>query len=480
MGHPTVYPTGVTFYDPEKSWGGYTLLQAANLGALLIDPRGREVKLWKNLHGFPNKLLPGGQIFGSSGTRNPAFGYQDQRDLLQVDWDGKVVWKFDHLENHQDGNEPARWYARQHHDFQREGSPVGYYAPDQAPLTDAGKTLLLVHRDVTNLSISDHHLIDDQIVEVDWEGNILWEWNPHEHFDELGFDSRAKDVLRRNPNLVPLGDGLGDWLHINSLSYVGPNHWYDAGDERFHPDNVIWDSREANIIAIVDRKTGKIVWKLGPRYDNNEAEKKLGWIIGLHHAHIIPEGLPGAGNLLLFDNGGWAGYGESSPGSPTGIRSALRDYSRVLEINPVTLDIVWQYTPKEAGFVVPLDASRFYSPFISSAQRLPNGNTLITEGSDGRVFEVTEQHEIVWEYISPYRGKLPFALNMVYRAYRYPYDWVPQLDKPDETAIARLDPANFRVPGAAEPGRLHETVFAGAQQYDLDPDFCVFPERSGG
>ena len=54
---------------------------------------------------------------------------------------------------------------------------------------------------------------------------------------------------------------------------------------------------------------------------------------------------------------------------------------------------------------MPLDASRFYSPFISSAQRLPNGNTLVTEGSDGRIFEVTRDHELVWEYISPYWGK---------------------------------------------------------------------------
>lgn len=49
MGHPTVYPTGVTLYNPEKSWGGYTLFQAADLGALLIDPRGNEVKLWRGL-----------------------------------------------------------------------------------------------------------------------------------------------------------------------------------------------------------------------------------------------------------------------------------------------------------------------------------------------------------------------------------------------------------------------------------------------
>ncbi|NIR13631.1 MAG: thioredoxin, partial [Desulfobacterales bacterium] len=82
--------------------------------------------------------------------------------------------------------------------------------------------------------------------------------------------------------------------------------------------------------------------------------------------------------------------------------------------DPTTLKIVWQYTPIEAGFIKPVDLNRFYSPFISSAQRLPNGNTLIVEGSGGRIFEVTNNHEIVWEYISPYWGQL-MRINMVYR-----------------------------------------------------------------
>lgn len=425
MGHPTIYPTGVTLYNPEKAWSGYTLLQAADTGALLIDPHGREVKLWRGLQGFPNKLLPGGQVFGSTGRRNPRYGFQDQLDLVQVDWDGNIVWKYDQNEKINDPDHQERYAARQHHDFQRVGNPVGYYVPGQDPQVGRGNTLLLVHNNVENSAISDIQLLDDRIIEVDWQGNTVWEWNAHEHFEELGFDQSARDILRKNPNVVPVGDDVGDWLHINSLSVIGPNPHYDNGDHRFHPDNIIWDSREANIIVIVDKTTGDIVWKLGPRYDNNEAEKKLGWIIGLHHAHIIPHGLPGAGNLLVFDNGGWAGYGETSPGSPKGIKNALRDYSRVLEINPITLDIIWQFTPAEAGFVMPLDASRFYSPFISSAQRLPNGNTLITEGSNGRIFEVTAEHELVWEYISPYWGKGALGLNMVYRAYRYPFDWVP-------------------------------------------------------
>jgi hypothetical protein len=72
MGHPTVYPTGVTMYDPGKAWNGYTIFPAADLGALLIDMNGGEVQLWRGLQGFPNKLLPNGQVFGSTGLRDPA------------------------------------------------------------------------------------------------------------------------------------------------------------------------------------------------------------------------------------------------------------------------------------------------------------------------------------------------------------------------------------------------------------------------
>src|SRR6516225_7000996 len=86
MGHPTIYPTGVTLYDPAKAWNGYTIFPAADLGALLIDMNGKEVQLWKGLQGFPNKLLPNGQVFGSTGLRAPEHSFQDQIDLVQVDW----------------------------------------------------------------------------------------------------------------------------------------------------------------------------------------------------------------------------------------------------------------------------------------------------------------------------------------------------------------------------------------------------------
>ncbi len=111
MGYPTIYPTGVTVYDPGRAWSGYTILQAADVGALLIDMNGREVQLWKGLQGFPNTLLSGGQVLGSTGQRDPRYGLQDQIDLVQVDWNGRIVWRFSQLEHIADPGEAPRWTA---------------------------------------------------------------------------------------------------------------------------------------------------------------------------------------------------------------------------------------------------------------------------------------------------------------------------------------------------------------------------------
>ncbi len=484
MGYPSVFPTGVTLYNKEKAWSGYTLYPSTK-GALLIDMNGNEVKLWAGLGGFPNKLLPGGYVLGNTGARGGKKAYQDQLDLVQFVWVGIIVRRLDKSELIADTGKEPRYMARQHHDFQREGSTVGYYYPNGEPKVDSGNTLILTHENLYNHDISDKKLIDDKIIEVDWDGNILWSWRASDHFDELGFDESAKNAMFRNPGLH--GEAGGDWMHINSMSTLGENKWYDDGDERFHPDNIIFDARNSNILAIISKKTGEIVWRVGPDFTATPELRKLGQIIGQHHLHMIPKGLPGEGNLLVFDNGGEGGYGAPNPTSITGVNNAHRDYSRVLEFNPITLEIVWQYTPVEAGFGLFSDASKFYSSYISSAQRLPNGNTLVTEGSDGRLIEVTPEHEIVWEYINPYFKTIfdTFTNNMVYRAYRIPYEWVPQLEKPTETSIEPIDVSTFRVAGAgsriAEPTLVegvdpNSTSMTGMKADDDDDeraDFCV-------
>jgi hypothetical protein len=117
-----------------------------------------------------------------------------------------------------------------------------------------------------------------------------------------------------------------------------------------------------------------------------------------------------------------------------GYGGLTRAGSRVLEIDPVKMELVWSYAPGAA----------FYGTNISGAQRLPNGNTLITEGPGGRVFEVTPQRKIVWEYINPAFGS--GGSNSVYRAYRVPYDWIPQLPRPAEQAVTPPGLPNFRAP----------------------------------
>lgn len=471
MGMPNVYPMGVTVYQPDKAWSGYTLLPVQGVGAVLIDMNGNVMKTWKDLQGFPNKLLPDGQIFGALGMRDHEYGYQDMTDLVQVDWEGNIVWKFNTKEQ-VDDNGTTEWMARQHHDFQREGNPVGYYTPELVCKTDSGHTFLLCHEDIYNKRISDKRLLDDCIIEVDWEGNIVWQWRANEHFNEFGFDEYSKNVLARNPNYLPNGGGQGDWLHINSMSLLGPNQWYESGDERFHPDNMIINSREANIIAIISKETGKIVWSIGPDFTKTKLLKRIGQMIGAHHAHMIPKGLPGAGNILVFDNGGWAGYGLPSRTSKDGTKADKRDYSRILEINPVTLELVWQFTGSEWGGMSAISANtKFYSQLISSAQRLPNGNTLITEGCFCRIFELTKDKELVWEYYAPFT----FSKPMIYRAYRYPYDYVPQLLTPKEIAVQPPDNQTFRVPGSAlgqlEPDKM--VCVAGTKGYGKKMDDCV-------
>lgn len=473
MGIPSIFPTGTTIYNPEKCWNGYTIMPIKKIGAVLIDMNGNVVKVWKNFQGFPNKLLPGGYIMGSLGLRDVAFSYQDQTDVAQVDWDGNVVWKFDHKEYIEDeGHEPC-WMARQHHDYQREGNPVGYYVPGMECKVDSGNTLILGHENVINKKISDKCLLDDVIYEVDWDGNVVWEWHVNEHFRELDFSQAAKNVLFRNPNKHETANGeLCDWMHINSMSVLGPNKWYDAGDERFHPDNIIWDARESNIIAIISKETGKIVWKIGPDFTVSKQLRKIGQIIGQHHCHMIPRGLPGEGNILIFDNGGWAGYGLPDHTSKDGTKIDKRDYSRVLEIDPVSLNVVWSFQASDVkvGMMGIVENIAFYSQLISSAQRLPNGNTLITEGGFCRLFEVTPDKEIVWEYRAPFDD---VSHAMIYRAYRYPYDYVPQLEKPEEIPVEKINNMTYRVPGAA-PGMLDNfTEVPEAQGYKYAMAACV-------
>jgi len=437
-GAPTVYPTGTTIYAPDKAWNGFTVFIAPEtIGAIVVDMNGNTVKHWTGYHGGaggPARIFPGGYVLAAGPTRPP---HQESDALIQMDFDGNVVWKFDKTEQVETQDGETIWSARQHHDWQREGMPAGYYSPEADPVVDGGKTLVLAHGNRSLPNISPNVLEEDRIVEVSADGEILWEWRVGDHVDEMGLSDRARELLLEPRDLGNTTRGF-DWTHINSSTYVGPNRWYDTGDERFHPDNIIISARYTNLIAIIARD-GSIVWRLGPDYSETEASRSIGQVHGQHNPHIIPNGLPGAGNLLVFDNGSNGGYGSRNVRGAMGTGNIERASSRVLEIDPLTLEMVWSYSmPGRESF-------KFFSHYISNAQRLPNGNTLITEGADGRIFEVTSDAEIVWEYVSPYFETREAASNAVYRAYRVPYDWIPQLERPRERAVVPPDLAEFRI-----------------------------------
>jgi len=207
---------------------------------------------------------------------------------------------------------------------------------------------------------------DDCLQELTPEGKVEWEWRASEHMD------LDKDIL------CPLCSRI-TWSYVNSLVVL--------------PDGSILTSlRYINTIAIIDKGTGEFRWRWGP-----------GELGHQHDATMLDNG-----NILVFDNG----LHRVSSGVDF-------SYSRVLEINPKTGKIEWEYRDK-----TPMS---FYASIMAGAQRLPNGNTLICESTKGRIFEVTSEKEIVWEFFNPfyttYRSEIFGLTNLVYRAYRYSPDY---------------------------------------------------------
>lgn len=399
--------TSETLPQHGEPCAGYTLLgmPESNTGgvspAKLVNMAGEIVHTW-DIGGFPPKMLPGGSLVGCVGV----IGTYDCVELRQVSWDGELEWSFSDFLNI-DGETTA---SRQHHDLQREGNPVGFYAPGQS-FVNRGRTLVLAHEPRLMTDIRSRPILDDVIYEVDWDGALVpdgFRWYGADHIDEFGFDATARSHIG---TALPNNSQL-EWLHGNSISRLGPNRWYDEGRAAFHPDNIIYSSRDANFVIIIAYPSGEVVWRIGPDFAGHP-EEALGQFAGQHHAHMIPANLPGAGNILVFDNGGASGYGGRT--TTSGPTRYSRSYSRVIEFDPITFELIWQYGAASGE-------QNFYSQFISGAQRLPNGNTLIDIGAAGRVIEVTPGKQVVWEYQNTNASG---ATAPVYRAYRIPPEWLP-------------------------------------------------------
>jgi len=373
----SVFPHGTTIHDKEKAWDCHIFHEGRGGKSFLVDMEGETVRTWEYT-GFPSEMIDPALNGGNKGNvllqREPDTFANEV--LLELDWDGNVVWEW--------GTDAPDGQARQNHDLCRLAN---------------GNTMIISKRMYDRPDIHAEPFMDQPIYEIAPDGSIVWEWVAHDHLKELGIAGRQKDLLFSSTDVR----GRAYIFVMNDMQPLGPNKWYDGGDERFHPDNIMIDSREANFIAIIEKSTGKIVWRVGPdhpgAYDfskmdfNGPCPRPLDKLGGQHDAHMIGKGQPGEGNVLVFDNDGPAGlpqvYSKTFPGS------------RILEIDPITKDIVWQYDASMSNKPFWM----FVSSFISSARRLPNGNTLICEGMHGRIFQVTTEGEIVWEYVNPHYGE---------------------------------------------------------------------------
>ena len=267
--------------------------------------------------------------------------------------------------------------------------------------------------------------------EYDWEGNVIWEHvDDHQHHDarrlengntvfiawQLLNDREAKQVRGGIPGTEVDGkiycdvirevDGEGGvvWEYSNNTAEFFKKYHINplaSREEYGHANTVsllsngdyLVSYRVFDLIVIIDRQTRELKWE----YQNHQ----LG---GQHDCQQINNG-----NILVFANG------HNVPGG-------LPNFSQVWEIDPTNSEVVWRYFPKKNPLT-------FWSPHISGCQRLFSGNTLICEGGRGRIFEVTPEGEIVWEYINPFFGPHPVLeqgeVNWVFRAKRY------QLNSPE-------------------------------------------------
>jgi len=328
-------------YRPELSAGGYNLVLYKRRAPMIIDMNSRIVHLWPDVRGVGRIRLNRDGTLAVIGTDNL---------IKEYDWDGKLRW-FYRLAIEDDFP---------HHDLIR---------------LDNGNYLVLARHDETHTGY---------LQEVDRKGRVVWEWRSREHMD----DFPTWDRERKDPT------------HFNSIHELPPNRWFDGGDERFRPGNILVSARHLDTIFIIDKQSSKVVWQYSKGLDYQ------------HEATMVPKGEPGAGRILLFNNG----------------RHDLHGYRRSLvqAIDPAANEVVWEY------------GSRFFFSSVAGlAQKLPGANIFIASSHGGRVFEITPWGEIVWEWVPP---------NLPMRPERLPYDHCPQL-----AALPRPVETEVRVQGDRRP-----------------------------
>lgn len=411
-----------TILNSEQAYDGLSLFTVGK-ETYLINNCGQVINQWSSdyLTGKSVYILPNGDLLRGEEIQNPDVPIPGIGGRLSIfSWDNELKWSYNFTSE----------TTTSHHDV--------------FPLPNGNILVLIIEKMSAENAIaagrnpdllSEGFLYNEKIVEIKTVGSndieIIWEWSFWEHlvqdFDES--QNNYGDVLN-SPQLLDinyLGDA-GDfmnWLHVNSIQY----------NESL--DQIIVSSRLMGEFYIIDHSTtteeasshsGGLRGKGGDflyRWGNPQAYRAGGpedkRLFGQHYPHWIADGLREGGKVIVFNNGFNKADNFSSVHtlSPTVNSDGSYKVPVGKKIGPEGFD--WTYKD-------PMDPVNFYSKILSGAQRLPNGNTLICEGTKGKFFELNEADEIVWTYISPIGNNGPLAqgsdpaVKSIFRVDRYSYD----------------------------------------------------------
>lgn len=397
---PATQGVGLIRNEPG-AYQGYTLLSPlSSRVTFLVDMRGRIVHTWQT-DSTPSSiayLQENGNLLRAGALTPSPFGQGPAGAggrLQEFAWNGDLVWDFTY----------ASANAIPHHDFTR--LPNGNILMIVAERKTAAEAIAAGR---IPSSVEGSELRPDALIEIKptgrTTGDIVWEWRVWDHLiqdhdaTKANFGDVAAHPERIDLNFLvtPGRRGTADWTHFNAVAY---NAELDQVAVSLRTFSEIWVIDHSTSTKEAAGRTGGRWGKGGDllyRWGNprayragTQADQRF---FGQHNVHWIPQGSPGAGRLLVYNNG---------DGRPDGA------YSSVEEIVP-PVDASGRYTRQPgtkygpdapAWMYTAANRTDFYSVNISGAIRLPNGNTLICAGAPGIIFEVTPRNEVVWQLNMP-------------------------------------------------------------------------------
>jgi hypothetical protein len=424
------------YWDKEKAYNGYTLftprMSADSVKKLyLINMAGSVVNSWDVGNATNPKLMDDGHIL---------YGF------TEIDWDGNQVFRAGGAHH-----DTCKIYNKKLKEYTYIGLTREQSYTQENVIAAGGDP----SRDYTDAYC-------DGVLEVDKNGNEIWRWRFLDHVIQAR-DPKAPNYVAKGKTIADYpgkldldwvtdqsrvnGDGtpgvINDWQHTNALDYnekldhiaINAKHWSEFYIVDHGATFVPNDPEKSIELAAGD--AGDFIYRFGnpsaykqgkPSGDKDEGDYQM---YGCHNIEWIDDGLPGAGNMTIYDNGCYNPMGRMSS---------------VLEINPFLdangKNTGWYVNPPDAGYdrnniskqiawsFESYKGKTFYSHNVSNAQRLPNGNTFVCAGRPSHLFEVTPDGEVVWEYINPLGNQglltvLPTSYNntnSVFRAYRHGVD----------------------------------------------------------